>query len=185
MIPPERLFEIPVYRVSQEAYLVAQAERERAWFDARLSDHEAMTGVSPDASVRDRARVDAQYAVGGPQWGYNEIMAWIALIHDGPGRVIKGYASLVGRRTVDGDRPRARYQRGFRPYPFVWGYPMMKVLEEWFGDGDSNEHIHRQLRSALAEVPTGRGPLKNKHVDLTAFDRIGRYVRWNDLLAAR
>jgi len=172
-----------VYRVSLETHLDDVTRRTSAFVDAWLKHHQETYDATPTAADRQRADQQAQWTEGRQAWGYNEVVAWVSLLHDGPGRVIKGYASVVGKNTFDGlNRPRSRYQRGFKPYPFVWGYPMMKVLEEWFDKRLTDTAIHEQLRTALLQVTLEDGVLKRRHVDLTAFDQIAPHVRWNDLM---
>lgn len=81
------------------------------------------------------------------------MIAWVRLRWDGPGPVSKGYLWQVGRETIGGlPEVRARYRRGFTPFPFVFGDPLYKVLEEWFVDSESDHEIYQQIREGVART---------------------------------
>lgn len=180
--PVRPLFEVPVYRVSEERYwadvLPAVETWSRSYLDRRLS-----AGASPTTTDRVHADSWARYALKVTDWRYNQVLAWARLYWDGPGPVVKCYGWIVGDLGLDGAAVRARYGRNFKPYPYVFGDPTWKLFENWFSDEDSDRDIFDQLRRSLLSVTRTEGrPLRGRHVDLSAFDEVGRYVRWRQVI---
>ena len=180
-MPDDWLFEIPVYRVDFSTWAAhTQARVQRATSEFLAPSMER--GRTPTDFQRRRAVSVAEYTERPHGWYYNEVVGWIRLLWDGPYPVVKGYLWRVGKKSIDGGRPRHRYQRGFIAFPFVGGYPTTKVLEEWFDAKDSDAQVFHRLRSALTAVTARGGELAGRHIDLSAFDFTGPHVRWRDLL---
>ncbi len=175
------VFEIAIYRVPLDEWdtdasvRVKSVERQflSAWFDH---------GKEPSTRDRLNANMYARYSERPFNWQYNEVIGWVRLMWDGPGPVIKGYLWQVGKKTLEGGEARRRYQRGFVPFPFVSGYPMNKVVEEWFEVSQSDTDIYEQLRRGLLRVVDRNGDLPRRHIDLRIFDAVSPYVRWRDLV---
>jgi hypothetical protein len=183
MVIHETLFEIAIYRIDQESWSRTAQERIEISVQATL-DSWSRSGIEPDADARKRAERMARFAERPVEWEYNEIISWVRLVWDGPGPVIKGYAWQVGHSGYDGSfAPRKRYQRGFKPHPFVGGDPFMKVIENWFNDDLSNHEIYDRLRGSLIElVALKGGDFPGRFIDLQSFDTLGPYIDWRTLI---
>ena len=173
------VFEVPIYRVEPQAWKADIFKRVQAKEEALAV--QLFDGREPTEEERDRTSNSARYAVYAYGWQYNEVVGWVRLLWDGPGPVIKGYLWRVGKKTFAGWEPRARYQRGFKPFPFFGG-EAYKVLEVWARDDDKDEKIYERLREQLVAVVLPAGELPRRHIDLSIFDVIGPLVRWRQLL---
>ncbi len=165
------LFEIGVYRLSKACWLAERRDR-RAREEAAA---EARWHLSPDEA---RHCVDASEKYWG--WEYNEIAAWLRLMWDGPGPMIKAYLWAVG---VDARRPRKRLSWRSTRYPFLPGDPAHKVFEVPFApastDSEIYERLHTELERCDTELQFGG------HVDLDAFRTTGPHVRWRAAIGLR
>lgn len=178
-----RLFEIPIYRTSEDEWIDDITSR----VDARLKVHMEMSqedgGQPLTLSELEDYRSESSLIERPTGWRYNEIVAWIVLEWDGPGPVVKGYAWVVGTTSGRGGLPRRRYQRGFKPYPFVGGDSIYKVMEVWFGAEDSDRAVYDVLYQELLGLRSEpQNWLRRRHLDLDCFETIGPQVRWRDLL---
>ncbi len=160
-------FEIAFYRITHEAWLDDVTRRVSTRVAAALAAY-----PDPEAE-RPRQMILAEQIERPHPWQYNEVVGWVRLLWDGPGPVIKGYLSRVGRE---------RYRRGFRPYPFGLGYPINKVLEVWLAANASDTEIYRRLRAELLGLTRSDGPLPGRSADLRSFDAIAPYVQWRELI---
>ena len=174
------LFEIPVYRVSEDAWLDDAAIRLDAWAAGDLA-RRAEHGLPKTEGDRLNAQMWARWAERVYGWRYNEVIAWVALLWDGPGPVIKAYLWRVGKPTLTAWEPRRRFRRGFHPFPFFGGISD-KAFELWVSADDSDAAVYRRLRDKLAGIVAPGGDLPRRHIDLTSFDTIGPHVRWRHLL---
>jgi hypothetical protein len=175
------IFEVAVYRVAPDAWAADTTRRVEAREEAYLAawfDY----GKEPSANNRMRANSIARYIERPYGWQYNEVIGWVRLLWDGPGPVIKGYLWQVGKKTVEGGEARRRYQRGFIPFPFVYGEPIYKVVEEWFDASQTDSEIYEQLRAGLMRIVDRNGDLPGRHIDLRIFDAVAPYLRWHELL---
>lgn len=173
------VFDVPVYRVAPEAWEADALKRVRAKEVALAV--QLFDGREPAEEERARTSTWARYAEYPYGWRYNEVVGSVRLLSDGPGPVVKGYLWRVGKKTFGGWKPLARYQRGFKPFPFFGG-EAYKVLEVWASDGDKDEEIYDRLRGQLVAVVLPEGELPRRHIDLSVFDVIGPLVRWRQLL---
>lgn len=115
-------------------------------------------------------------------WQYNEIVGWVRLRWDGPGPVVKGYLFPVATWGPGGLREKRHFRRGFKAFPFDYGDPTWKVLEEWFDASDSDADIYERLRDALLAITAEDRYLRRRHVDLRTFDAVAPHVRWRELI---
>lgn len=175
------IFEVPVYRVDHDTWL-ADARRRIERRTSELLEPWIDQGWTPAESDRARADIIAHRIEQPTGWHYNEVVGWIRSLWDGPGPVIKGYLWLVGTTSLNGSRPRMRYQRGFHPHPFVGGFPTRKVIEHWIDAEESDAEIYGHLRAGLLQTVAHDGELPGRHVDLSALDGVGPYVRWRELV---
>lgn len=175
-------FEIAAYRLSEDDWY-ADIERQVAESVARSVVVDARFGhASTDEDVR-RARSLALASVRPTGWDYNEVVAWLRLHAVGGGHV-KGYLWQVAHRQADGSLLTARIRKGFKPYPFEFGYPVHKVVESLYYD-EPDEEIYAALRNDLIQL-TRRGEiLHRRHLDLRAFDALGPVTAWRTLLGLR
>lgn len=175
------LFEIPVYRITEDAWVEDVSARTAQWAEAdlqRRADH----GLPITDHTRHEAEMWARYAERVYGWRYNEVIGWVGVLWDGPGPAIKGYLWQVGKPTLIAWEPRRRYQRGFHPFPFFGGVPTNKLFELWVHHDDSDSAVYHRLREELANVVARDGDLPRRHIDLSAFDTTGPHVRWRHLL---
>jgi hypothetical protein len=175
------MFEVPVYRVTPDAWQKDATERIRRYAEADVQ-RRADCGLPVTDHDRLRADMWARYAERVYCWRYNEVIAWVGLLWDGPGPVIKAYLWQVGKPTPEAWEPKRRYQRGFHPFPFFGGVPANRAFEVWAHRDDSDYAIYERLRDRLSDIVAARGDLPRRHIDLTAFDRIGPHVRWRRLV---
>lgn len=171
------IFEVAIYRVAPATWSADAEERVKAYEDWLLTDLEK-AGVPADDGQRFRARQFAEYVERPYRWDYNEIIAWVRIIWDGPGPVIKAYLSQVGKKSLLGGRTRRHYQRGFIAYPFVHGEPVSKTFETWLSDDMTDFDIYSRIRALLCGVTDRRGDLPGRHIDLRVFDAIGPHIQW-------
>jgi hypothetical protein len=129
------VFEVAIYRLSFEGWTKDVGERIDRRAEVRLAQYTRPI----TASDRVQERISAEQFERPNCWDYNEIIAWIRLVWDGPGPVIKGYMFALG--SQGSYKFKERFRRGFVPHPFLDGSPNYKVLEEWFDDGESNDEI--------------------------------------------
>ena len=185
MVIHETLFEIAIYRIDEESWSRSATERIAEGVRKCLDDW-ARFGIESDARAIERAERMVRFQERPVEWEYNEVVAWLRLVWDGPGPVIKGYGWQVGHARYDGSvKFRSRYQRGFKPFPFVGGDPLFKVFESWFDARHSNSEIYGQLRGSLIYLVSGKGDFPGRYIDLRAFDSIGPYIDWRAVLCLR
>jgi hypothetical protein len=171
------LFEIALYRLDWESWTADVRRRISARVEASLSGY-----FEPSEADRAHEAALAEWYERPYSWQYNEVVGWIRLLWDGPGPVVKGYLFSVGVVAAGGLREQRRFQRGFVAFPFVYGYPSWKVLEQWFDSTDTDSEIYEKLRETLCHITSGRDSLSKRHLDLGAFDALGPYIRWRHLI---
>jgi hypothetical protein len=165
------IFDIPVYRTTKAAWdkewEARRAKLEAAYKRNRPEGHkDDMRGFASFASLNDRA---TGYDI--PR-KFNQVAAWVRLIWNGPGPVIKGYAY---RRRAE------RIQR-MTTAPFDEGlYSNDKVVECWFFDDQSSEEMAAELRADLVAMGREQFP-RGRSVDLTIFDNLAPYIDWRSLV---
>jgi hypothetical protein len=165
------LFEIAIYRVSEERW---QEEVEEVNAAARARYLVAYgSGLAPwsiDEEVRRRRRT---LGLDIP-WEYNQAIAWVRLIWDGP--VVKGYVFSIEQQ---------RFTRQFRATnssPYLGAVPIDKVVECWFFDEATSEEIAEELRRELLSLTVKGGLFARRHVDLAAFDSLAPHLDWRALV---
>ena len=167
------LFEIAIYRVDPVAWEADTSAR----LARRMPPAGRTKGVNePSAPDAFAMRAERPY-----EWQYNEIIAWVRLRTDGPGRVVKAYCYEVASRVGWGElTPRTRYQRGFKPFPFAYGDPFAKVFELWIEDDWTDQQIYASLVQKFKELVAKAGWFPGRYLDLRAFEAVGPYVRWRE-----
>lgn len=131
------LFELPIYRISEDDWLADISARIGRRVNIAMQQYLG-SGHEPIDADREHARFFAAQIERPNGWDYNETVGWVKLKHDGLSPLIKGYLWLVGRTDRRDDRPRTQFRRGFTPFPFRYEG---KVLECWFSDDQSNSEI--------------------------------------------
>jgi hypothetical protein len=108
-----------------------------------------------------------QRTYGGP-WNFNQAIGWIRLYAAG---------SHVGGHLwwVDAKRP----QRNMRNKMFRLMTPS-NILPTFFTPAHSSDEIYRETLKAIKNL--SRESLKGRYVDLEAFENIGPFVNWQELL---
>lgn len=119
-------------------------------------------------------------------WQFNEVIAWVRLLCNGPAPVIKGYAREVGAR---GDsiswKSRRSFRRGFTPFPFGGGEPTHKVIDVWFDMDETDNEIYEDLRRPLVGLTDRGQPFHRRHLDLSIFDIVRPRIRWREFMGMR
>jgi hypothetical protein len=182
MVIHETLFEIAIYRIDPERWSRDATARIKTYKDKYL-DSATRNGIVIDAWTEDHAEKLSRFAERPFDWDYNEVMGWLKIIWDGPGPLLKGYVWQVGHASFDGTlKVRHRYQRGFKPHPFVGGDPYFKAIEVWFDARQSNEEIFDELREGIMHIVGPNGDFPKRHLDLRAFDNVGPFLDWRTLV---
>jgi choline dehydrogenase-like flavoprotein len=166
MIAERYFLEIPIYRVSRDAFH-AQFNRDQ---NAHLERQRVLGGVQPgqlpdwEMGVRDRF-----WAAYGTPWQYNQVVGWLRLFR--LGTQLRGDLWLVHAK---------RYARtmAHKHYRLVG-----KAFEMWLSSDDSDADIVAQLRGEFAEIERAY-KTRNLVLDLECFNNIAPHVRWNDLMLA-
>lgn len=151
----ELLFQIPVYRVSEERYyeeteaLVrpyeAAAERDGIPFNPMV-----LKGLKPSASQpRD----------------YNDVVGWIEVVRQP--QVLKGYLWWDEAQRLTRHPPRRKFAGP------------EKLFEIWLHPTQSD--VERELREELVNA-AAEPPLKGRHVDMRTFDAIAPSLDWRNLM---
>ena len=182
MRPERDLFEIAIYRVAEDDWSRDLRERLERRREALLRP---MAEKGMPIHEKDRIWADslARHAEKVYGWNYNEVIAWVRVIWDGPGPVIKGYMWQVANPHADESKVfRKQYRRGFTPFPFLGGMPVYKVMENWVLDDQTDSEILQDVREGLVTIVGPEGPLPGRHIDLRAFDGVGPLLRWRRLV---
>lgn len=111
------LFEIPVYRTSPAAW--------RDEVDEAVQRFEQLSAHTDPSKKHEHALALAAIDRGYQSPAYNQVVAWLRLVRDEPGPVVKGYAYHVSQRRI---------VRKFKPRVYNW---QGKVLEVWFTEAYS------------------------------------------------
>jgi hypothetical protein len=154
-----RLFEIPVYRVSPEKW---QAEQDVGSEEILWEWEEA--GINAP-NLRERAYALYRNDVGA--FEYNQVVAYLRLVWDGPGPVIKGYLTRVAQKRF------TRYFRRSRPFVYDG-----KALELWFETQQTSPEMLAELQEELAGLTGSGGSLAGMFIDVEPFLNIGASVDW-------
>ena len=185
MVIHATFFEIAIYRIDEDSWSRSATERIAEGTQNLLVDWAGM-GIESDSRAVERVQRIVRFQERPVEWQYNEVIAWLRLVWDGPGPVIKAYVWQVGHARYDGSTTfRSRYQRGFKPYPFVGGDPLFKVFEDWFDAQHSNAEIYSQLRESLTDLVSAKGVFPRRFIDLQAFDSVGPHFDWRAALCLR
>jgi len=179
------LFELAIYRVDPESW-TQDAETRIELKRQEYRNSFPQLGKIADTRATEIANRVIRFNERPVEWEYNEVIGWLRVIWAGPGPVIKGYVWQVGHpRFDDSIAFRRRYQRGFKPYPFVGGYPICKALEDDFYDDQSNQEIFSQLRETILNIVGSQGWFPNRYIDLHSFDSVGPHLNWHAILRLR
>jgi phosphoenolpyruvate synthase/pyruvate phosphate dikinase len=171
------LLEIAFYRTTPAKWSEEKAERDRAREkEVRMRNEGVLSTDNIDALARRINEYENWYSR-----TYNDIVAWVRVIWDGPGPAVKGYAFKAGVKASP-PRARNRFQRGFRASPFLFGIPTGKVFEAWFSASDTDESIFTVLRDEVVNLGRPGKDLARRHPDLQILDSIGHHLPWRRLI---
>jgi hypothetical protein len=167
----ELLFEVAVYRLSLDEWgrLLDTVDADAASSHLRRLQEGPVTDddlIRQTLLHRVSRGLDFEYP-------YNQVIAWIRLLWDGPGPVIKGYAYRI---------PQPRFTQRFRstnapPFEY-WD----KVIECWFQEDATSEQIAGEVRQDLIALTTKDEVFARRHVDLEAFDTLSPRLDWRGLI---
>lgn len=156
------LFEVPVYRTSPAAWhnevneSIHRLEQSSIHTDPIKRHGHALELASLERGYQSPA--------------YNQVIAWLRLVWDEPGPVVKGYAYQV---------PQQRILRNFKPGRYNW---RGKVLEAWFTRDDSSTDIAAEIREGIVDTCSMGKVFYRRHIDLEAFDSLAPHLNWRNLL---
>ena len=87
MVIHKTLFEIAIYRVDKESWSQSAQGRIDAGVRKALDEWSRFV-IEADADARKRAERMVRFNERPVEWEYNEVMAWLRLVWDGPGPVV-------------------------------------------------------------------------------------------------
>jgi len=154
-------FEIPIYRCTSDKY-DKETERE-------LAKH-INSAAAPGLGVTDSAKnfmTEYYWTRVWAPWEYNDVIGWVRLLA-AKHRIEAECFRVDARRLIR--RPRRKR--------FKW---IQKVFHINFEEAQSSSEIFEITRNRVTALTKDR-PFKGRHVDLRAFDHIGRYIDWRLLL---
>jgi hypothetical protein len=156
------LFEIPVYRMSKDAWHEEVNES--------LQQFEQLSPHRDPIKRHNHALTLATLEHGYQSPAYNQVMAWLRIVWDGPGPAVKGYAYRVSQQRII---------RNFKPGRFNW---QGKVLEVWFAKDDTWKDIATEIRKNIIDTSNKGNIFYRRHIDLEAFDSLTPHLNWRKLL---
>lgn len=157
------LFELPVYRVSQE-----QWRREKTEAADRLRRRYEAAGFNmPDRMI---SRV-MEITHGAPSFPYNQTIGWLRLVLNGPpGPGVKAYAYQMKG---------SRYGWRFKPRPLEF---LCREFELHFYADEDSEAIAKAIRSAVLGTVKPGGSFSGRWIDVEAFDTLAPVIDFPTLL---
>lgn len=156
------LFEIPVYRMSHAAW--------HSEVNESIQRFEQLSSHTDPIKRHEHALRLAVLDRGYQSPTYNQVVAWLRLVWDGPGPVVKGYAYRVSQQRI---------VRNFKPRRFNWHG---KVLEAWFTNDDTSKEIAAEIRKSIVDTSSKGNIFHRRFIDLEAFDSIASHLDWRNLL---
>lgn len=156
------LFEVPVYRMSKAAWHNEVNES--------VQQFEQLSSHTDPIKRHDHALTLAALDRGYQSPAYNQVIAWLRLVWDGPGPVVKGYAYRVSQQRI---------VRNFKPGRFDW---RGKVLEVWFARDDTSKEIAAEIRKSIVDTSKKGNIFYRRYIDLEAFDSLAPHLDWRNLL---
>jgi hypothetical protein len=159
------LFEVPVYRISKAAWHNEVNES--------VQQFEQSSSHTDPIKRHDHALALAALDRGYQSPTYNQVIAWLRLVWDGPGPVVKGYAYRV---------PQQRIVRNFKTGRFNW---RGKVLEVWFTRDDTSKEIAGEIRKSIVDTSKKGNIFYLRYIDLEAFDSLAPHLDWRNLLGLK
>jgi hypothetical protein len=156
------LFEVPVYRTSVEKWAQLLEETRHTVAVAYMRQW-------PQASEQSLTRHVQGYlsAVGlDAPWLYSQVIAWVRVVWNGPGPVIKAYAHRIPHQRIPVNFKTDRYDY------------LGKIFESWFHDDDSSNQIYSTVRSQLSKTVGTSGIFRQRFIDLEAFDTVSQHLNW-------
>jgi len=148
-------FEIPIYRCDNIKYSQEREIRYNKYFDQN------------GGKISDLELNDLFQRLFWQPWDYNEIVGWMRLFVLGD--QIRGeYYFVTSKVRIALRKKRFEY----------YG----KAFEESIYDDLTNHEIYNLILENLEEEKKVK-PLKNRYLDLRAFDSIAKFVDWKALIA--
>lgn len=149
------IFEIPVYRLTREA------------FDSETDRVEVKTiknynlDLNPDPDVKFLVLKKYHYS-----YAYNDVVGWIQIFIDGI--YIRGEYYFIRSGNV---------RRGFnKDYKYIG-----KAFELWLSPKDTTDEIFLQLIERINSLRND-GLFKNRLIDTERLENIGKYVDWAKII---
>ena len=162
-------YDVPVYRLAEDRYY---AERDRYIDISMYGTHpedrkmrKAFYERNPDNKINFEDHL--QKSFGGP-WTFNEIVGYIRLHF--LGTQVRGELWMVDKKRIVKSRTKL----------ILWQSHKVSY-EEDFPFNASNEQVFRAI---LAYLDHAKKELKDRVLDTSHFERIGKFVDWNALRRA-
>lgn len=160
------IFDIPVYRCSEEQFDVDMA----AAVAKRHDEFFATTGISRENAPESYKNIEehTRQTFGGP-WNFNQVVGWLRLFAE-PSHV-GGHLWWVDKKRI---------QRVMREKRFIL-ITSSDVLGNYFTPEDDSDEIYRGTLEDIKRL-SRQSPLKDRYVNLGTFLNIGPYIDWRSLL---
>jgi hypothetical protein len=146
------LFEIPIYRLTPEAFAKEQQQAMEPWIEQASYATEA------------EAWCTAAEITHAHSWHYKEVVGWVSVqgYHD----VVKMYLWwTTATRLVRRPLHRQVEANG-------------TLSEIWIRHGDEDRLIRENVRQGLIDALAADGQARGRHADLRAFDAISPHLDW-------
>lgn len=156
------LFEVPVYRLSPEAW-----HREVEQAVQRFAESSC---YGDPAKRIDRGYLLAAHERGYGTPAYNQTVAWIRIVWNDPGAVVKAYAYKARQKRI---------VKSFRVGQYEWSGDIFELL---FTPDETSAEIAAQVRDELLKTTAKDGIFRGRYLDLEAFDSTSSHVNWRTLI---
>lgn len=158
------IFEIAVYSSEPKKFFT---ERDR-----RLQEHlewlARAGGVGPDRApdVFDNTKDYFLKKYGG--WRYTQVVGWIRLFV--LGRQMRGEYWFVNAKRINREMSKRKFEYCGKAFEL-----------SFFSGEDTSMGIFQQTLNAIDRLKTEK-PFKGRYIDSEAFENIGKYVSWRNIL---
>jgi hypothetical protein len=167
--PYKYFFDLPVYRIKEDAYVEQQQEYiEKAVFPPDSPDLEALKLLEkndPDINTAYRSHAFKSY---GGIWRYNEIIGYIRLYFLGD--QIRGEYYAVNKKRIMRSRTKQLEHKTWKLAPEL-------DIEDDSSSEKVLESIEKYIEDCMEELP-------RRYIDTSGFDAIAKYTDWKSLYDA-
>lgn len=150
-------FEVPIYRCDPHKYEEEETMKRNKYFDQYYHEESISKSELSDIFMR----------IMWQPWEYNEVIGWIRLYIFGT--QIRGEYYFITSKNIRQGLKNKRFE--------YYG----KAFEYSIYDDMPNSEIHQGIIDDLEEQQNEK-PLKNRHLDLRAFNTIAKFIDWKSLV---